>query len=195
MFSGLIHEVGTLTRRRGREIAVKRSGPRAAQGDSVAVNGVCLTVTRQIGTGKPHELLFDLSPETLEKTTLADLPVGSPVNLETALTLSQALGGHIVQGHVDGVGTLRKIVPQGDMKTIWFEAPSEIMQFVVSKGSVTVDGVSLTSAELKKSGFAVALIPYTLEHTTLGRLKEGARVNLEADIIGKYVSQYLKKKA
>ncbi len=194
MFSGLIQEVGTLTQRRGAEMAVKRSGAKAAVGDSVAVNGVCLTVTRQAGTGRTHELFFDLSPETREKTTLATLPLGSSVNLETALTMNQALGGHIVQGHVDGVGRLTKILPQGEMKTLWFEAPADIMQYVVSKGSVTVDGVSLTSAALTKKGFSAALIPFTLEHTTLGRMKVGDRVNLEADIIGKYVSRYLKKK-
>jgi len=194
MFSGLIQEVGALTRRTAREISVKRSGAKVALGDSVAVNGVCLTVTRRMGMGRTHELSFDLSPETLEKTTLGRLPVGSPVNIETALTMNQALGGHIVQGHVDGVGKLSKIISQGDMKTLWFEAPNEIMPYVVSKGSITVDGVSLTSAGLKKGAFSTALIPFTLDHTTLGRMKIGDRVNLEADIIGKYVAKYLKKK-
>src|SRR5438128_3946503 len=124
MFSGLIQNVGTLTRRKGREITVKRAGAPLRKGDSVAVNGVCLTLTRQTGAGKARELYFDLSPETLERTTLSRLAVGSPVNLETAVTMSQALGGHIVQGHVDGVGRVARIIRQGDMKTIWFEAPA-----------------------------------------------------------------------
>jgi riboflavin synthase len=194
MFSGLIQDVGRLTRRRGREIAVRRSGARPRLGDSVAINGVCLTVTRQKGTGRRQELFFDLSPETLEKTTLGRLPVGSPVNVETALTMADALGGHIVQGHVDGVGRVAKIQSQGGMKTIWFSAPAGIMKYIVPKGSVAVDGVSLTAARVAAGRFAAALIPFTLEHTNLGRLKAGDRVNLEADIIGKYVSKYLKRK-
>lgn len=194
MFSGIIEELGTLSRRRGPEIAVKRSGKRAGQGDSIAINGVCLTVTKVQGTGRTHEVFFDLSPETLEKTTLSWLPLGEPVNVEPALGVTQALGGHIVQGHVDGVGRVAKIVPQGDMKTLWFEAPPTVSPYLVSKGSVTVDGVSLTSAVLKGTRFAVALIPYTLEHTTLGRLRVGDKVNLEADVIGKYVVKYLKRK-
>lgn len=194
MFSGIIEEMGTLSRRRGREIVVRRSGKRARNGDSIAVNGVCLTVTKIAGTGRAHDVFFDLSPETLEKTTLSSLSLGAPVNLEPALGVGQALGGHIVQGHVDGVGRVARILAQGDMRTIWFEAPAAVAPYLVPKGSVAVDGVSLTSAVLKGRRFAVALIPYTLRHTTLGRLKVGDPVNLEADVIGKYVVKYLKRK-
>ena len=193
MFSGLIQEMGRISRRAGSVIGVTRSGRRLRKGDSVAVNGVCLTVVASKGAGRTHELVFDVSPETFEKTTLRRLKLGSPVNLETALTMNDALGGHLVQGHVDGVGRVARIEKQGAMKTIWFEAPADIMRYVVSKGSIAVDGVSLTSAVLRGNRFATALIPFTLTHTNLGRLKVGDEVNLEADIIGKYVSKYARK--
>lgn len=194
MFSGLIEEVGTVTTLRRGVLAVRSHGPAPKKGDSIAVNGVCLTVTRQSAKGKSRDLYFDLSEETLKKTTLGRLKPGARVNLERALTLAKGLGGHLVQGHVDGTGKIEAIRPQGDMKTISFRAPREIMQYVVPKGSVTIDGVSLTAAEVTQSGFSVALIPFTLEHTTLGEMRPGAEVNLEADVIGKYVAKYMGKK-
>jgi riboflavin synthase len=172
---------------------VEAKGLHPKRGDSVAVNGVCLTVT-QINRKRGRSVLsFDLSLETLQKTTLKHLKAKTTVNLEPALKLSDALGGHIVQGHVDGVGKITKIVNQKDMKVISFQAAADIMATVVEKGSVTVDGVSLTAIHVTKNGFSVALIPYTLQHTNLMTLKKGDHVNLEADIIGKYIQKFLKK--
>ena len=193
MFSGLIEELGTVSSRKGAVLAVKTTGPAAKRGDSIAVNGVCLTVVRQSVRGKTRELFFELSPETLAKTTLGAIRPGAVVNVERSLTLNKALGGHLVQGHVDGTGRVVKIVPQGEMRTIWFEAPAEIMDGVVPKGSVAIDGVSLTAAEVKGASFAVALIPFTLAHSTIGNLRTGDAVNLESDVIGKYVARYLAK--
>ncbi len=194
MFSGLVQEIGKLSLRKKNTLAIEVEGDAPKNGDSIAVNGVCLTVVRYASRGKKTEIFFELSEETFDKTTLGALKGGSNVNVERALTLHQGLGGHLVQGHVDGTGVVKEIIRQGEMKTIWIEAPSEIAQYLVSKGSVTVDGVSLTSAELDGRQFSVALIPYTLEHTTLGKMKEGDRVNLEADVIGKYVAKYMKER-
>jgi riboflavin synthase alpha subunit len=194
MFSGLIEHRGFISLSQPTYLELSSPKLKVKKGDSVAVNGVCLTIV----TIKPRTigltLGFDVSPETSKLTTLRNLPVGAKVNLETALTASSVLGGHIVQGHVDGVGTVSAVIPEKSGKTIWIEAPADIRRTLVLKGSITVDGVSLTIAYLKKSAFAVALIPYTLRGTTLGDLKKGARVNLEADIIGKYVHRYLKNK-
>lgn len=193
MFSGLITSTGQILNLKGHLLQVEAKGIHPKKGDSVAVNGVCLTVTR-IDRKLGHSVLsFDLSLETLQKTTLKHLKAKTTVNLEPALKLSDALGGHIVQGHVDGVGKITKIVNQKDMKVISFQAAADIMATVVEKGSVTVDGVSLTAIHVTKNGFSVALIPYTLQHTNLMTLKNGDKVNLEADIIGKYIHKFLKK--
>jgi riboflavin synthase len=158
-----------------------------AIGDSVAVNGACLTVT---GT---HESVihFDAVVETLEKTALGDLVVGSRVNLERALVAGGRLDGHIVQGHVDGVGRVRALERVGNDVRLAVDCPEEIRQFLLAKGSVAIDGVSLTVVDVDDAGFDVALIPLTLEHTTLGERGAGERVNLEADVLGKYVKSYL----
>jgi riboflavin synthase len=153
----------------------------AELGDSVAVDGVCLTVVAADG----GTLAFDAVPETLARTSLGALTPGAGVNLEPALRVGDALGGHYVQGHVDGVGAFRGV----DVGLHWFDAPPEINRYVVEKGSVAVQGTSLTVAGIDDSGFAVALIPHTLEATTLGRLEPGARVNLEADVLAKYVEK------
>jgi riboflavin synthase len=156
-------------------------------GDSIAVNGVCLTVVaHESGT-----LAFDAVPETLARTSLGALDHGSRVNLEPALRAGEALGGHYVQGHVDGVGTVRSVEPEGDGKRVWFDAPPEINRYVVEKGSIAVDGTSLTVAGVDDDGFAVALIPHTLEATTLGALEPGDPVNLEGDVLAKYVERLL----
>jgi riboflavin synthase len=158
-----------------------------AIGDSVAVNGTCLTVTRATG----NEIHFDAVPETLEKTSLGDLGPGSHVNLERALRAGGRLDGHIVQGHVDGVGRVRDLVRDGDDVRLYVDCGREISQFLVAKGSVAVDGVSLTVVSASETGFDVALIPLTLTNTTLGERRVGDRVNLEADVLGKYVKRYL----
>lgn len=194
MFSGLIERGGTISRNRGSYLELVTPKFKVKKGDSIAVNGVCLTVVTFSAKAGKITLGFDVSPETLARTTLRKLPAGAQVNLETALTAAGVLGGHIVQGHVDGVGTVSAIIPEKSGKTIWIKAPADIRPYLVLKGSVTVDGVSLTVSQLKKSEFALSIIPYTLSHTTLNDLKKGTRVNLEADIIGKYVHRYLKNK-
>jgi riboflavin synthase len=152
-------------------------------GESVAINGVCLTV---FASGE-RVITADISDETLSRTTLGRLAAGSPLNLERSLRLGQRMGGHIVQGHVDAVGTLMSIASEGDFAVYRWSHAAEFAPLVVSKGSVAVDGVSLTVVEPDASSFAAALIPETLQRTTLGRSRVGDEVNLEFDIIGKYI--------
>jgi riboflavin synthase len=158
---------------------VVESGVRAAIGDSVAVNGVCLTVVE----APDRQLAFDVVQETLDRTKA----FGDDVNLEAALRAGEPLGGHYVQGHVDGVGTVRAT---GDQ--VWIDTPADLLRYVVEKGSIAVDGVSLTVAAVDDRGFGVALVPHTLDVTTLGRLQPGDRVNLEVDILAKYVERLLR---
>ena len=157
----------------------------AAVGDSVAVDGVCLTVTA-VGDG---ELSFDAVPETLSRSTLNDVRVGDRVNLESSLRAGGKIGGHFVLGHVDGVGKIEGVRNLTDSAEIRVAAPREVMRYVVEKGSVAVNGISLTVASCDSAGFTVAVIPHTLSVTTLGQKKPGERVNLEADILGKYVEK------
>jgi len=161
------------------------TSPSVAVGDSVNVNGVCLTAT-EVANGT---LAFDAVPETLSRTSLGGLAAGSAVNLELALRAGEPLGGHYVQGHVDGIGRVRSVEPEGEGRRIWLDAPLELLRYCVEKGSVAVDGVSLTIAALDDAGFAVALIPHTLAETTLGDVQAGAEVNLEADVLAKYVER------
>ncbi len=158
-------------------------------GDSVSVNGVCLTVTKPAG-----DISFDISPETMRRTNLGELKIGDRVNLERALRLSDRLGGHIVTGHVDGVGTIRGKSPVGEYIFYTFESPAEILKYIVKKGSIAVDGISLTVVELDSSSFSVAIIPHTLTATNISDKRVGDKVNLEVDIIGKYVEKFLSKK-
>ena len=179
MFTGIVRTVGTVASSDGARLVVE-TGTEAAIGDSVAIAGVCLTVTgRENGT-----LAFDVVAETLDRTTLGQLAAGSRVNVEPSLRAGDPLGGHIVQGHVDGVGSLRE---RGELT--WFDAPPEITRYCVDKGSIAVDGTSLTVAAFDDAGFAVALIPHTLEATTLGSLELGDPVNLEVDVLAKYVER------
>jgi riboflavin synthase len=179
MFTGIVREVGTVSAFDGSRLVVE-TGTEAGIGDSVAISGVCLTVTgRENGS-----LAFDVVGETLDRTTLGRLAVGSRVNVEPSLRAGDPLGGHIVQGHVDGHGSLRG---RGDLT--WFDAPPEITRYCVEKGSIAVDGTSLTVAAVDDDGFAVALIPHTLEATTLGLLEPGDPVNLEVDVLAKYVER------
>jgi len=193
VFTGLIREVGRIAAVAGGadgvrlEIDAPQTAAGAAVGDSVAINGVCLTV---VSVSDGH-FAFDAVPETLARSSLAGLEAGSPVNLEPALRAGEPLGGHYVQGHVDGVGTVRSVEPEGDGRRIWFDAPRDLMRYVVEKGSVAVEGTSLTVAAMDDDGFAVALIPHTLAETTLGALEPGDSVNLEADVLAKYVERLL----
>jgi len=193
MFTGLIREIGTVVSLNGGESGVRleleapRTAGGATLGDSVAIDGVCLTVVAIAG----DRLAFDAVPETLARTSLGSLAAGAQVNLEPALRAGDALGGHYVQGHVDGVGTVRSVEPEGDGRRIWFDASADLLRYVVAKGSIAVQGTSLTVAALDGRGFAVALIPHTLAATTLGTLEPGQRVNLEADVLAKYVERLL----
>jgi riboflavin synthase len=193
VFTGLIREVGRVLSCEGGVAGVRLTieAPQTAAdtqvGDSIAIDGVCLTVVAVAG----DTFAFDAVPETLDRTSLGTLDHGSRVNLEPALRAGEALGGHYVQGHVDGVGAVRTVEPEGDGKRIWFDAPPELLRYVVEKGSIAVQGTSLTVAAVNDAGFAVALIPHTLEATTLGALEPEDPVNLEADVLAKYVEKLL----
>ncbi len=193
MFSGLVQHLVSISSNKGENLSVLAPKAKYSLGESIAVNGVCLTVTKSQVKGGRTELWFDLTPETLIKTNLKNLKKGGRVNFERSLTLQDFLGGHIVQGHVDGVGRVHKIVPQRKNKEIWFSGPKQLLRYVVSKGSVTVNGVSLTAVKATPQSFSVALIPVTLKETNLGLLKVGDLVNLEADIMAKYVERFIRK--
>ena len=184
MFTGLVREVGKVVSFEDGRLRVE-STIAASVGDSVAIDGVCLTVV----DGDRSTLGFDAVPETLARTTLGALGPGEPVNLEPALRAGEALGGHYVQGHVDGVGRIRSVDDEGEGRRVWFDAPPGLLRYCVEKGSIAVDGVSLTVAGLDDDGFAVALVPHTLEATTLGKAASGDAVNLEADVLAKYVER------
>ncbi|MBI5644112.1 MAG: riboflavin synthase [Deltaproteobacteria bacterium] len=192
MFTGIIEDIGKVKsiEKRGAfgRITIETSVSLAevAIGDSIAIDGACLTVTGK-STGS---FTADLSDETLRVTTLGDLKSGSAVNLERALTLSKPLGGHLVTGHVDAVGTIKRKTAKGDSIDLEVDIPAHQMGQAVKKGSITVDGISLTIAELTATGFKVAVIPHTLKRTTLPGKPEGARVNIETDLIAKYVEKY-----
>ncbi len=193
MFTGLIEELGKVKSRErfagGERIAVSATliTSDISNGDSIAVNGVCLTaldVTKE-------SFVADVSPETLDKTTLGNLKAGSPVNLERAVTPATRLGGHIVQGHVDGRGTFLSATREGDFWTVRIGFALEFARYLVYKGSVTVEGISLTVASLASDHFEIAVIPKTWEMTNISSLKPGESVNLEADVIAKYVERML----
>lgn len=193
MFTGIVEEMGTIKR-----IEVKGTSPFldiGAQeilsdmkiGDSVSVNGVCLTVI----FFDEDSLKLEVMPETLRKTGLAYLKKGDKVNLERALSLKDRLGGHLVTGHVDGLGKITKKQREGNALVLEIEAPLEVLKYVIPKGSVAVDGISLTVVEVKEKAFTLSLIPHTAEFTTLAGKERGDPVNLEGDLIGKYVEKFV----
>jgi riboflavin synthase len=192
MFTGLVQSLGTVRDvtdgHGGRRLRVAEPAlaPKLEIGESVAVNGACLTVVARGGDAFD----FEVGPETLAKTTLGQLAAGDRVNLERALRVGDALGGHFVTGHIDCVGHVLEEVVTGDWLTVWFGFPAgDFGALLVGKGSVAVDGVSLTIVEARPDRFSVMLIPHTREHTTLGRKKPGAAVNLEFDLIAKHVQK------
>jgi riboflavin synthase len=193
VFTGIVRERGRVVSVDGGgdglrlEIEAPATADSAAIGDSVSISGCCLTVV-QVQDGRVG---FDAVPETLSRSTLGDLRTGADVNLEPALRVGEALGGHYVQGHVDGLGRVRSVQPEGNGARVWVEVPEEVLRYCVEKGSITVDGVSLTVAALADDAFAVALVPHTLEATTLGSLGAGDRVNLEVDVLAKYVERLI----
>jgi riboflavin synthase len=194
MFTGLVESLGEVRRIEpdgaGRlfVVAEPRMAPELNVGDSVAVNGACLTVVRH----DRETASFQAGPETLRRTNLGELAPGGRVNLERSLRLGDRLGGHLVQGHVDGIGHVAERSRQGDWEMFWFRCPAELAEQMVSKGSVAVDGVSLTLVDVTADRFSVALIPHTLAHTTLGFKGPGAAVNLETDLLAKYVWKCLR---
>jgi riboflavin synthase len=191
IFTGIIEEIGQVKQiKRGQQsfsLSIKAAKvlEEVKLGDSIAVNGVCLTVTGYSGAS----FEADVMPETYQRTTLKTLKSGSPVNLERALRLSDRLGGHLVQGHVDGIGTIINKSVEDIAILYGIEAPAEILKYVVKKGSIAVDGVSLTVVEVDNNRFSVSLIPHTAKLTILGWKREGDPVNLETDIIGRYVEK------
>ena len=193
MFTGLVEEMGEIVsveeRAPGRRFWVRArevlTGTRI--GDSLSVSGCCLTAVER----RDDRFAVEVVPETLARTTLADWTVGTRVNLERAMRLDQRLGGHLVQGHVDGVGTVSAVVPEGDGRRLTVTVPDGLARFVAEKGSLAVDGVSLTVARTTGGGIEIALIPYTLAKTVAGTYAPGWRVNLEADLIARYAARLL----
>ncbi len=189
MFTGIVEDVGTVrsvtagNRSSVLEIETRLSDIQV--GESISVSGCCLTV---VGS-KPSVFTVDVSPETLSKTTLRKIKPGKRVNLERALKIGDRLGGHFVSGHVDKTGTVRKKTPAGKFVTLDISCPQELSCYIVPKGSVTVDGVSLTVAECRKGRFSISVIPFTVQHTTIGGYRVGDQVNLEADILAKYAKK------
>ena len=191
MFTGLVEEIGAVA-------AITPIGPGVrltircetvleglALGDSVAVNGACLTATEIMDSA----FSVDCVAETLSRTAIGTLEVGAPVNLERAMRLGDRLGGHLVQGHIDGTGEVVSLTPEGDSLRVRVRLPEDLRKYVVEKGSVAIDGISLTVAERHDDGLTVALIPHTMAHTTLGPASQGRMVNLEVDLVAKYVAQ------
>jgi riboflavin synthase len=197
MFTGLIEDVGKIAslrlNKRSAVLAVETRLPVGSMkpGASIAVNGACLTVTKKAKS----TFTVDVSPETLERTSLAMLTVGSLVNLERPLRLQDRLGGHLVTGHVDGMAVIESIENQAEFTFFEFRVPAQLETFLVSKGSVAVDGISLTINECSRRRFTVAIIPFTLEHTNLRSRRLGDKVNIETDLVGKYVHKFLKQRS
>jgi len=193
VFSGIVKELGVAVAVEeaggGRELVI-RAPETAAQvklGDSVAVDGVCLTAAAVDG----DRISFHAVPETIARTTLGALELEQRVNVEPALRAGDELGGHYVQGHVDGVGHIQSVEAEGEGLRVFVEAPDDVLRYCVEKGSIALDGVSLTVAELAADAFAIALVPHTLAATTLSELAPGQQVNLEVDVLAKYVERLL----
>lgn len=191
MFTGIVREVGIVETLEGGEQGVRLvvsaplTAPGLGVGDSVAISGVCLTAEAVDGV----RIAFHAVPETLRRTSLGRLGAGGEVNVEPALRAGEPLGGHIVQGHVDGVGRIQSVEAEGVGLRVIVEAPARVLRYCVEKGSVAVEGVSLTVAELYDDAFGVALVPHTVQTTTLATLAPGREVNLEADMLAKYVER------
>ena len=193
MFTGIVRELGLVVSAEeaggGRALVVRapETAARTDVGDSVSVAGCCLTAESVGG----EEIAFHAVPETIGRSTLGELEAGAHVNVEPALRAGEELGGHYVQGHVDAVGRIQSVEAEGKGLRVLVEAPENVLRYCVQKGSITVDGVSLTVADLAADAFAVALVPHTLEATTLSELRPGQAVNLEADVLAKYVERLL----
>jgi riboflavin synthase len=196
MFTGIVTDMGTVrrARRRGGPLQLEIEAPTTARelkrGDSVAVNGTCLTAT---GTGRKR-FLAEVVEETVALTTLGELSRGARVNLELAARPTDRLGGHFVQGHIDGTARLVRLEKEDGSRRMWWEAGDDILDYIVGKGSVALDGVSLTVVDVGRATFQVAIIPHTLETTVLGDLQVGDRANVEVDLIAKYVEKLIPRR-
>jgi len=193
MFSGIVEEVGRVVSWKEPKLTIgaEKVMDDLKVADSISVNGTCLTVVERTD----DTFTVDLSPETLRRTNLGVLREGDGVDLERALAVGGRMGGHIVQGHIDGTGGVLRILPEAeDMAMMWFSAPEQLMPYIVEKGFIGVDGISLTVVDREASSFSVAVIPYTLNNTVLGERKPGDQVNLEVDILAKYVESLLQGK-
>lgn len=190
MFTGIVQATGRVLEKKGHRLVVEGPLKNLRRGDSVAVNGVCLTVTARTHSGRKCRMSFDVSQETLDRTTLGEWRPGRVVNLETPLRVGDPLGGHIVQGHVDGVGRVVGRRPAGGSTKILFEVPAALAGTLVPKGSIAIDGVSLTVVNPRGRRFEVAVIPHTEAATTLGQARPGDRVNVEADVMIKYFQHH-----
>jgi len=196
MFTGLIQDIGRIhtVERKGGGISLTISTQldlgSVKVGDSICVDGACLTVVKLSG----KTFTVEASAETLQRTNLAKAKSGQAVNLETALRMSDPLGGHLVTGHVDGTGEIKQVTPEGNSSRYRFQVPLEIANYLVAKGSVAVDGISLTVAESHDQEFSAVIIPHTAERTALGKKKPGDKVNLEVDLIAKYVEKFVRQK-
>lgn len=186
MFTGIVVELGTVVQPApDLVLEAPLTAADAAVGDSISIEGCCLTIT----TVEPPQLRLHAVPETLRRSTLGGLRAGDRVNLEPALRVGDRLGGHWVQGHVDGVGSLVSATPEGEAVNLRFAAPTQVLRYTIEKGSITVAGVSLTVVDVDDDGFSVTVIPHTQEVTSLGSLEPGSPVNLEADVFAKYVEK------
>jgi riboflavin synthase len=195
VFTGIVRELGVVVEAEdaggGKSLVVRapETAARTGVGDSVAINGCCLTATAIDGGA----MAFHAVPETIARTTLGSLEPDAFVNVEPALRAGEELGGHYVQGHVDAVGRIQSVEAEGEGLRVFVEAPAGVLRYCVEKGSITVDGVSLTVAELGDDAFAVALVPHTLAATTLSELRPGQEVNLEPDVLAKYVERLISR--
>jgi len=190
MFTGIIEEIGVVSARNGAALTILAQGvlDQVALGDSIAIDGACMTVTEF----SDEWFRVQVSPESFAKTTLGDLKPGDAVNLERAMAAGDRFGGHFVQGHVDGVGRIDRVQPMGEFQVWSFLAPFEVAKYLVPKGSVTIDGISLTVVDPRGESFDVAVIPETLKRTKLHTKKAGDRVNMEADMLGKHIYHYVR---
>ncbi len=195
MFTGIIQHLGKVAKiqpnQMGRKLVIDTSGwdHNPQSGESIAINGCCLTVA-EIADNSLH---FDVIQQTLKMTTLGELKPGNSVNIEPAVTATSMMSGHLVQGHIDGVGVVLGVVRSGDESRVKIQPPDDLLDYIIAKGSIAVDGISLTIADLDKTWFEIALIPTTLKLTTVGAIKVGDKVNLETDYIAKTVVHYLKR--
>jgi riboflavin synthase len=189
MFTGIVTDVGELVAREGGRFMIRSryAAESIAIGASIACDGACLTATEVAAAGEGCHFRVDVSNETLSRTTLGDWQPGRRINLERALGAGDELGGHVVTGHVDGLAIIRAIRTDGESRRLTIEVPAELARFIASKGSVALDGISLTVNEVEKLSFGVNIIPHTLTRTTLGAKKPGDKVNLEVDVLARYV--------